>query len=146
MCAVCLIVYCCKSDEQSGKFVLSPVSQEVKILITDKMQASSICWNNGDFEGYMDVYWKSDSMLFMGLNNITYGWQSTIDRYKQNYPTKAHRGTLTYDYKDFIQLSDNCVLLVGSFHLEREIGNAEGNFSLVWKIIDGEWKIILDHT
>ena len=110
------------------------------------MEASRQCWNRGDLEGYMQVYWQSDSLLFMGLNSMTGGWQSTLKNYKKGYATKAHRGVLTYTFKHFNQLAPDCVLVIGSFYLEREVGNAQGNFSLIWKKIDGEWKIILDHT
>jgi ketosteroid isomerase-like protein len=126
--------------------VINPVDEEVKNQILSQMEASRQCWNKGDFEGYMQVYWQSDSLTFMGLNSLTRGWQSTLDNYKRGYPTANHRGVLDYRFEHFNQLSDDCVLVIGSFHLERSIGNAEGNFSLIWKRIDGQWRIIMDHT
>ncbi|WP_430815319.1 YybH family protein [Carboxylicivirga sp. RSCT41] len=126
--------------------VITSVHEDVKQTILEQMEASRQCWNKGDFEGYMQVYWQSDSLRFMGLNSLTKGWQSTLDNYKRGYPTADHRGVLEYRFKHFNQLSDDCVLVIGSFHLERSIGNAEGNFSLIWKRIDGHWKIIVDHT
>ncbi|TRX63283.1 DUF4440 domain-containing protein [Carboxylicivirga sp. M1479] len=139
-----ILLFACapKQNEQ----VLRPVDELVRQDILSQMEASSQCWNKGDFEGYMQVYWQSDSLQFMGLNNITHGWQQTLDNYKRGYPTAAHRGVLSYAFKHFNQVADDCVIVVGSYHLEREMSNAEGNFSLVWKRIDGQWKIILDHT
>lgn len=132
-----------KISEQSA---ITQVSQEDKAKILAQMDASRQCWNKGDFEGYMKVYWQSDSLTFMGLNSITKGWHSTLRNYKKGYPTQQHRGILSYSFHHFNQLASDCILVVGSFHLEREVGNAEGNFSLIWKKINGEWRIILDHT
>ncbi len=126
--------------------VITTINEDVKQNILSQMEASRQCWNKGDFEGYMQVYWQSDSLTFMGLNSITKGWQSTLANYKKAYPTEEHRGVLDYRFNHFNQLANDCVLVIGSFHLERSIGNSEGNFSLIWKRIDGQWKIIVDHT
>jgi ketosteroid isomerase-like protein len=36
--------------------------------------------------------------------------------------------------------------MLGRWHLTMSDGNAEGNFSLVWKKLDKHWKIIHDHS
>ncbi|TAJ10467.1 nuclear transport factor 2 family protein [Marinilabiliaceae bacterium JC017] len=136
-----------KDCEASGHStsVINPVSTSDLNTIKQLMGASKDCWNKGDFEGYMDVYWRSDSLKFMGLNSITYGWNSTLAMYKRAYPNETARGRLTYTFDHFEQLATDCLLVVGKFHLQRQ-ENLEGYFSLIWKKIDGEWKIILDHT
>ena len=134
----------CQAPEQ--KEVFARVKEADRLAILDAMETSRQGWNKGDFESYMQVYWPSDSLCFMGLDNLTYGWQNTLDNYRKGYPTEAHRGILTYHFKSFKQIAEGCVLVIGSFHLQREIGNAEGNFSLIWKEIDGQWQIVLDHT
>lgn len=35
-------------------------------------------WNKGDMDSYMQGYWKSDSLLFVGKNGPTYGWQKNL--------------------------------------------------------------------
>jgi len=94
----------------------------------------------------MQVYWQSDSLQFMGIRSITKGYQQTLANYQKGYPDAATRGTLTYTFHHFNQLAPDCVLVIGKFHLAREMGDAEGYFSLIWKRIEGQWKIILDHT
>ena len=136
----------CNSPVEKSSLVIMPVGEGDKQAILSQMEASRQGWNTGDFDAYMDVYWASDSLQFMGLNSITHGWQPTLDRYKKSYPTAEHRGVLTYQFTHFNQLAEDCILVIGHFHLERPIGNAEGNFSLIWKRIKGEWRIILDHT
>ena len=139
-------VAACNCPDKQDQKIIRPVNQFDKNAILSRMEASRQGWNAGDFETYMKVYRQSDSLLFMGLKSITRGWQSTLNNYKKGYPTAEIRGVLTYEFTHFNQLADDCILLIGRFHLERSPGNSEGNFSLIWKKINGEWKIILDHT
>jgi ketosteroid isomerase-like protein len=115
--------------------------------IKQAMEHSKNSWNKGDFNGYMDVYWKSDSLIFMGINSITKGWKTTLERYRASYPDAAARGVLNYEYHSFKPLGADYILLIGKFILTRENGEVlDGYFSLIWKKVDGKWKIIVDHT
>lgn len=114
--------------------------------ITDMMLQQAKDWSNGNIEAFMHGYQKSDSLRFIGSRGITYGWQQTLDNYKKGYPDKEHTGTLTFDLLDFDRLAENVYLVIGKYHLERSIGNADGIFSVILKKIDGEWKIIADHS
>src|SRR5713101_9631898 len=57
-------------------------------------QASA--WNKGDIEGYMQGYWKSDSLLFTSGGNIQRGWKATLEKYRKNYSTKSKMGILKF--------------------------------------------------
>ncbi len=146
--SVCILVCssCDLGDNIKKQEAVNVPSQEIKELILTQLDYSRQCWNSGDMEGYMRVYHNSDSLLFMGPNKITRGWKQTLVNYKKGYPDDKTRGYLKYTFAHFNQLSDDCVLVIGRFYLDREIGNAEGNFSLIWKKINGEWKIIQDHS
>lgn len=134
------------SNEIQDTFIVKCPSDELKLTILHQLELSRQSWNKGDMEGYMSVYCNSDSLLFMGSNKITRGWETTLNNYKKAYPDERSRGRLDYTFTHFNQLADDCLLVIGRFYLTREIGNAEGNFSLIWKKINGEWKIIQDHT
>jgi ketosteroid isomerase-like protein len=103
-------------------------------------------WSKGDLEAFMEGYIKSDSLKFVGSNGITYGWQQTLDNYKKGYPTKDHTGTLTFNLLEFDQLAKDVFLVIGEYHLKRNVGDADGLFSIILKRIDGKWKIIADHS
>lgn len=103
-----------------------------------------IAWSKHDLEGYMDGYWKSDSLKFYGKNGLTYGWENTFDRYEKSYPTEAHTGTLSFKINDITKISNDSYYVLGEFHLKRDVGNADGIFMLIFKRIDGEWKIVAD--
>ncbi len=114
--------------------------------ITTMMLQQANDWSNGDIEAFMEGYIKSDSLKFVGSRGLTYGWKNTLENYKKGYPTKEHTGTLTFKLLDFDQLANDVFLVIGEFHLKRTVGDADGMFSIILKRINGEWKIIADHS
>ena len=109
------------------------------------MNTQLIAWNRGDLEGFMQGYWKSDSLMFVSAKP-TYGWQATLDNYKRGYPDKAAMGILTFDIKKVEVINDTNAFVFGSWRLKREKDNPGGYFTLWFKKINGEWKIVVDHT
>ncbi len=114
--------------------------------ITSLMLQQAQDWSDGNIEAFMEGYIKSDSLKFIGRNGITYGWKNTLKNYKKGYPTKEHIGTLTFNLLEFDQLANDVFLVIGEYHLKRKVGDADGLFSIILKRIDGEWKIIADHS
>ncbi len=103
-------------------------------------------WNKGDIDAFMQAYWKSDELQFGGAYGITKGWQQTLDTYKKGYPDRASMGTLSFQILDMTLHSEEVVSLTGSWVLERENDLPGGHFLLIWRKINGEWKIVVDHT
>ena len=122
------------------------INQPDKEMILSIMQKQENCWNRGNLICFMEGYWKSDSLKFIGKNGITHGWQKTLERYQKSYPDKATMGMLKFDILSVEQLAEGVVLLIGNWHLSREKGDVGGHFSLVWKRIGGQWVIIADHS
>jgi len=115
-------------------------------IVKSILQRQSEDWNSGNIESFMNGYWKSDQLKFIGSNGVIYGYEATLARYKKNYPDKKTMGNLKFDIINAEKLSANVILIVGKFTLTREIGDASGYFSLTWKKIGKEWLIIADHT
>ena len=103
-------------------------------------------WNKGDMDAYMQGYWKSDSLLFVGKNGPTYGWQKTLDNYKKGYPDKSAMGFLTFGIKKVEFLTKDKAFVLGSWNLKREKDEPKGYFTLLLRKIDGQWKVIADHS
>jgi ketosteroid isomerase-like protein len=103
-------------------------------------------WNRGDIDAFMKAYWNSEELQFGGANGITRGWQQTLESYKRGYPDKETMGKLSFQIKDMTQQSEDVVSLTGSWVLERKNDRPGGHFLLIWRRIDGEWKIVVDHT
>jgi hypothetical protein len=114
--------------------------------VVAKLFDQQACWNNGDIDCFMEAYWKSDSLKFIGKDGITYGWQATIDRYKSKYPDQSFMGSLSFNVLALEYLGSNTLMLVGKWDLKRTMGDVGGHFTLIWKRISGEWVIIADHT
>lgn len=136
-----LFLIACKTQKAT-----STNYQTAKEEITSLMLQQAKDWSNGDLEGFMQGYIKSDSLVFIGKSGLTYGWQQTLDNYKKGYPTVAHMGTLKFDLLEFKELAIDAFLVIGKYNLKRTVGDASGYFSIILKKIDGEWKIIADHS
>ncbi|MDX8552671.1 nuclear transport factor 2 family protein [Tenacibaculum sp. 1B UA] len=130
------------SCKQEATQTVSEETEKQEILSV--MKAQEEAWSNHDLEGFMQGYWKSDSLKFFGRNGITFGWQKTLDNYKKGYPTKGHSGTLTFKINDISKITDGAYSVMGEYHLKRNVGDANGVFMIVFKKIQGEWKIIAD--
>lgn len=103
-------------------------------------------WNKGDLDGFMQTYWKSDSLMFIGKSGVTRGWQPTLDNYKRGYPDRTAMGQLAFDILKVERLSDDHFFVVGKWMLQRTIGNLSGHYTLLLRKIDGAWKIVADHS
>ncbi|MGA2297201.1 MAG: nuclear transport factor 2 family protein [FCB group bacterium] len=103
-------------------------------------------WNKGDIEAYMQGYWNSDSLLFIGKSGPKYGWKTTLENYKKSYPDTKAMGKLKFTFLKIELLSDINAVVIGKWELARETDKPSGYFSLIMKKISGNWKIIIDHS
>jgi ketosteroid isomerase-like protein len=118
-----------------------------KQAILQVLESQTRSWNKGDIQEFMQSYWKSDSLKFIGKNGVVYGWQNTLDRYLQHYPDEASRGTLRFEIISIDVLSKDAAFVIGKFFLTRpQKGDANGHFSLLWRKIKGKWLIVADHS
>lgn len=128
---------------------------EIKKVMADQETA----WNNGDLEGFMAGYWKSDQLKFIGKNGVTYGWQNIYDNYKKSYPNKEAMGTLTFEIVSIEALGKTDLHAVGANPMKKQVymvvgkwktsgtvKAAQGYFTLIFKKINGSWLIVTDHT
>ncbi|RTL60196.1 MAG: DUF4440 domain-containing protein [Sphingobacteriales bacterium] len=103
-------------------------------------------WNEGNLEAFMQTYWKSDSVMFIGSHGITYGWQNTLNSYKKGYPDTAAMGKLNFNLLEVKRLSPVYFFVTGKWHLSRSIGDAEGYFTLLFQKVKNKWVIVKDHS
>ncbi|MDW8301944.1 MAG: nuclear transport factor 2 family protein [Bacteroidia bacterium] len=122
---------------------LRPKDKEAILQVLNKQVEA---WNRQDIEGFMEAYWKSDSLKFIGKNGLTKGWKATLENYKKNYPDKAAMGTLKFEILNIQGISSNAAVVTGRWMLTRSIGNLQGIFSLIFKYIDKKWVIVYDHS
>jgi uncharacterized protein (TIGR02246 family) len=116
--------------------------QEIRRLLATQTQE----WNKGDIEGFMQTYWKSDSLMFIGKTGVHFGWQNTLNNYKKSYPDTTAMGKLSFDIIFVRKLSPEYYYVVGKWMLQRSIGDLSGHYDLLLKKIKGKWYIISDHS
>lgn len=119
----------------------SPLATELHQILNVQKNA----WNQGDIDKFMQAYWNSDLLTFSSGGKTTRGWQATRDRYRTRYPDKSSMGLLEFSSLETYQLGQAAALTLGKWRLEK-VKPTEGNFSLVWQKLDGQWKIIHDHS
>ncbi len=110
------------------------------------LREQTISWNKGDIDDFMKGYWNNDSMLFLGKSGPKYGYQTTLENYKKNYPDTTAMGKLRFDILQVKRLSALYYFVVGKFYLQRTIGDLEGHFTLLFKKLNGKWVIVADHS
>lgn len=110
------------------------------------MAEQEIAWNRADLEGFMQGYWKSDSLRFIGSRGLTYGWQPTLDNYKKSYPDAETMGKLSFTILSVEMLSPESAFVIGKWRLTRAKDELSGHYTLLWRKIDGAWVIVADHS
>jgi len=142
-----ILTSCINNNETSKNTFKSTDSNEIesiKKMLTDQQK----CWNNGDIDGFMEGYWNSEELIFTSAKHMpAYGWQNTLERYKNSYPTKESMGELKFEFLNVKINSDSTTAqLKGCWELIRKEDNPKGEFWLDLKKFDDNWLIIKDST
>jgi len=142
-----ILTSCINNNETSKNTFKSTDSNEIesiKKMLTDQQK----CWNNGDIDGFMEGYWNSEELIFTSAKHMpAYGWQNTLERYKNSYPTKENMGELKFEFLNVKINSDSTTAqLKGCWELIRKEDNPKGEFWLDLKKFDDNWLIIKDST
>ncbi|TGE14389.1 nuclear transport factor 2 family protein [Hymenobacter elongatus] len=118
-----------------------------RATIEQVLATQTAAWNRGDVASFMQGYWQSDSLVFIGKRGLTYGWQPTLDNYRRSYPDAAAMGHLTFSGLHITPISAQAAQVVGRWHLARPAaGDLTGHFLLVFRRINGQWVIVADHS
>lgn len=129
-----LIVSCTKPESSTEKEVLKVIESQL------------FAWNNGSIDGFMDGYWRSDSLRFYGGKSVLMGWDNVTLMYKKSYNTREKMGVLNFTNLKIEPTSSNYAFVSGRWEVQKPNANQSGTFTLLFKKINGKWRIILDHT
>ena len=104
-------------------------------------------WNAGRVEAFMNGYWQSDSLTFVGKVGVTKGYEGTLASYKKRYPDRATMGTLRFDILKLEFQASGVAYVIGRWHLTRpQVGDVGGHYTLLWRKINRRWVIVSDHS
>ncbi len=138
---LCLIIFLssCTTMKQIPN---DKAESDIKAVM--KMQEQA--WSDGDVHQFMEGYWKSENLSFVGKSGINKGWETTLNNYIKGYPSKDAMGKLTFDVLEMNRISADAYHMIGRYTLVRKADKPTGLFTLIWKYIDGHWLIVSDHT
>ncbi len=137
-----LILFCAVSSQAQVGQLNSNDEEAIRTLMKDQESA----WNEGDIDRFMEGYWNSDKLVFVGGSGATYGWEETRVGYHKRYPDRTAMGELTFTILQMDALGSSHARVLGKYHLKRTIGDASGTFTLLFYHFPDGWKIISDHT
>ncbi|HUB61154.1 MAG TPA: DUF4440 domain-containing protein [Puia sp.] len=103
-------------------------------------------WNKGNLNAFMKGYWNNDSLIFIGKAGPSYGYHQALANYKRNYSGPDQMGKLFFDLLKVKRLSAEYYFVIGKWFLKRKAGDISGVYTLLFRKINGEWRIIVDHT
>ena len=121
---------------------IGDTEREILNVMAEQVRA----WNEGDIEGYMEGYDRSDSLRFASGGDVNYGWKTTMERYKDRYSTRRKMGILTFSDLDVTLICDDAALVFGQWKLERKDDEPWGLFTLLFRKTEAGWRIVHDHT
>ncbi len=130
----------------AGEQKTPPENAVVRGAVEAVLRVQEEAWNRGDLDAFAEHYWKSDDLTFSSGGKTTRGWEETLRRYKERYPTPEKMGRVSFRELEITPLGDSAALVLGQWSLKRENEPLKGNFSLVFRKLDGRWVIIHDHT
>lgn len=105
-------------------------------------------WNKGDLNGFMAGYWNDEALSFFSGATATRGWQATMNRYQKRYKSEGKEmGRLEFSEIAVEPLNATTALARGRWKLTMKDGTTpNGLFTLLLRRIDGQWRIVHDHT
>lgn len=125
-------------------FVKGQSTDSIALVKVMNMQIER--WNKGDVDGFMDGYWKSDSLTFVTHKGVKRGWTAMRDGYKKSYPTREAMGNLIFDHLEVKVLNATTAYVIGRWSVDEKQPDKQGWFTLLFRKFPEGWRIVSDHT
>jgi beta-aspartyl-peptidase (threonine type) len=121
----------------------SPDVKKIKAVLDNQLQS----WNRHDLEGFMAGYWQSDNLTFYSGGSSVSGWKTTLERYRNRYQSAGNEmGKLDFTDLQIELLGSTSAFVRGHWQLKMAGGEPGGLFTLIFRKMGGNWKIVHDHT
>lgn len=124
---------------------LAPDAQKIRNEIQTILDRQKASWNEGNIEGFMEYYWKSDAFTFQSDNKRFQGWEALLSRYKESYSGEK-MGKLDFTDIEIKVLSGDFAYVLGRWRLAFKDSSKEGLFTIIFQRLPEGWRIIHDHS
>lgn len=117
--------------------------QQAAADIQQMLNQAAADWTANDLDGFMASYHNSPRLRFAHPKGITLGY----DTVKERYAKSIAKSDLTFSDLDVTVLSPDAAVAFGRFQNQSKDGTyATGLFTLLVRKIDGQWKVVHDHS
>jgi uncharacterized protein (TIGR02246 family) len=114
--------------------------------IYEEVNRAVSAWNRHDLDGYLDTFWRSDSLILVVEGETVRGWDLLSKALHTGYPNPSEMGNLTLDRVQVQMLSSDLALALTwdtvSFPKKKEFGTS----TIVMKKLPEGWRVAVMHT
>lgn len=114
--------------------------------IYDEVNRAVDAWNRHDLDGYLDSFWRSDSLVVVVEGETVRGWDLLSKALHTGYPNPSEMGSLTLDRVQVQMLSPDLGVALTwdtiSFPKKKEFGTS----TIVMKKLPEGWRVVVMHT
>lgn len=129
--------------ERAAAEARSGLEEEVRTMLGRSAEG----WNRGDLDAFMAVYRDSPETTYVGGTGLRVGYEAIRGRYAPLFAPGADRDSLRFRDLRVRRVGDGVAVGTARWELHREGRvTASGPFTLVLRRVDGEWKIVHDHS
>jgi ketosteroid isomerase-like protein len=138
---VCLALVACASRAPNRSFTPDD-DRAVRAVLTAQEEA----WNQGDVEGFMAGYARTEALVFTSGAKIRRGWQETHDKFVATYgQARDTMGRLGFEVLAVQPIGADGAVVLGRWSLDGPSAGS-GVFSVVLERRSGGWEVVHDHT
>jgi len=127
----------CSPDGETG----GDAAGRIRLVMDGQVEA----WNADDLDGYMEGYWRSDSLTFHGGSRRIEGWDALRDMYASVY-SGERRGRLEFTEVTVSAPCDDTAWVTGRWSVDLPDTVRSGRFTLIFRRTDAGWRIVHDHS
>ena len=114
--------------------------------IYEEVNRAVSAWNRHDLDGYLDTFWRSDSLILVVEGETVRGWDLLSKALHTGYPNPTEMGNVTLDRVQVQMLSSDLALALTwdtvSFPKKKEFGTS----TIVMKKLPEGWRVAVMHT